>query len=174
MDKALATRRLERTFRSRQSQQEARPIRGLGIANFLECVGGSWQESSYIRFTDDRRILLVVATQSHGQGHETTFPQVVADRLGVPYDAIELRQGDSADLPRQGFATIGSRSMIMAGSALSNTCEIVIEKGRKAASHYLEAAEADIEFSRGTFRVAGTDRSIDLFDLAKHCPPRST
>ena len=65
---------------------------------------------------------------------------------GVPYDVIELRQGDSADLPKQGYATIGSRSMIMAGSALSNTCEIVIEKGRKAASHYLEAAETDIEF----------------------------
>jgi carbon-monoxide dehydrogenase large subunit len=71
-------------------------------------------------------------------------------------------------LPKQGYATIGSRSMIMAGSALSNTCDIVIEKGRKAASHYLEAAEADIEFSRGAFWVAGTDRSVELLELAKH------
>ena len=82
--------------------------------------------------------------------------------------SIELRQGDSFDLPKLGYATIGSRSMIMAGSALANTCDIVIEKGRKAASHVLEAAEADIEFSRGSFRVAGTDRSIDLLDLARH------
>jgi len=142
-------------------------IRGQGIANFLECVGGSWHEGSHIRFTKDGRILLGVATQSHGQGHETSFPQVVAERLGVPYEAIELRQGDSADLPAAGFATVGSRSMIMAGSALANTCDIVIEKGRKAAAQYLEAGEADIEFSRGTFRVVGTDREIGLLDLAR-------
>jgi carbon-monoxide dehydrogenase large subunit len=141
-------------------------IRGLGISTFLECVGGSWHEGAHIRFTDDRRVLLVVATQSGGQGHETSFPQVVADRLGIPYDGIEISQGDSADLPTAGFATVGSRSMIMSGSALSNTCDIVIAKGRKAAAHYLEAAEADIEFSSGTFRIAGTDRSIDLLDLA--------
>ncbi len=142
-------------------------IRGQGIANFLECVGGSWHEGSHIRFTEEGRVLLVVATQSHGQGHETSFPQVVADRLGVPYEAIELRQGDSADLPAAGFATVGSRSMIMAGSALANTCGIIVEKGRKAAAQHLEADEGDIEFSRGTFRVAGTDRAIGLLDLAQ-------
>jgi carbon-monoxide dehydrogenase large subunit len=142
-------------------------IRGQGIANFLECVGGSWHESSHIRFTEDGRVLLVVATQSHGQGHETSFPQVVADRLGVPYEAIELRQGDSADLPAAGFATVGSRSMIMAGSALANTCGLIVEKGRKAAAQHLEADEGDIEFSRGAFRVAGTDRAIGLLDLAQ-------
>jgi carbon-monoxide dehydrogenase large subunit len=142
-------------------------IRGQGIANFLECVGGSWHEGSHIRFTKEGRLLLVVATQSHGQGHETSFPQVVADRLGVPYEAIELRQGDSADLPAAGFATVGSRSMIMAGSALANTCGLIVEKGRKAAAQHLEADEGDIEFSRGIFRVAGTDRAIGLLDLAQ-------
>jgi carbon-monoxide dehydrogenase large subunit len=142
-------------------------IRGQGIANFLECVGGSWHEGSHIRFAKEGRVLLVVATQSHGQGHETSFPQVVADRLGVPYEAIELRQGDSADLPAAGFATVGSRSMIMAGSALANTCGLIVEKGRKAAAQQLEADEGDIEFSRGTFRVAGTDRAIGLLDLAQ-------
>jgi carbon-monoxide dehydrogenase large subunit len=141
-------------------------IRGQGIANFLECVGGSWHEGSHIRFTPEGRVLLVVATQSHGQGHETSFPQVVADRLGVPYESIELRQGDSADLPAAGFATVGSRSMIMAGSALANTCSIIIDKGRKAAAQHLETDEGDIEFSRGTFRVAGTDRAVGLLDLA--------
>jgi len=142
-------------------------IRGQGIANFLECVGGSWHEGSHIRFTEEGRVLLVVATQSHGQGHETSFPQVVADRLGVPYEAIELRQGDSSDLPAAGFATVGSRSMIMAGSALANTCGIIVEKGRKAAAQHLEADEGDIEFSGGAFRVAGTDRAISLLDLAR-------
>jgi aerobic carbon-monoxide dehydrogenase large subunit len=153
--------------RAKISKERGR-MRGLGIANFLECVGGSWHESSSIRFTEDRRIHLVVATQSHGQGHETSFPQVVADRLGVPYDLIDLCQGDSADLPKAGFATVGSRSMIMVGSALSNTCRMIIEKGRRAAAEYLETAEADIEYAEGIFHVAGTDRSVDLFDLAKH------
>jgi carbon-monoxide dehydrogenase large subunit len=157
--------------RARESKKRGM-VRGLGIANFLECVGGSWFESSFIRFTEDRRVVLVVATQSHGQGHETSFPQVVADRLGIPFESIELRQGDSFDLPKLGYATIGSRSMIMAGSALSNTCDIVINKGRKAASHLLEAAEADIEFVGGTFRVAGTDRSVGLLDLAHHARQR--
>jgi aerobic carbon-monoxide dehydrogenase large subunit len=85
----------------------------------------------------------------------------------VPYEAIELRQGDSADLPSAGFATVGSRSMIMAGSALANTCGLIVEKGRKAAARHLEADEGDIEFSRGIFRVAGTDRAIGLLDLAQ-------
>ncbi len=152
--------------RAKASAKRGR-IRGQGIANFLECVGGSWHEGSHIRFGDDGRIILVVATQSHGQGHETSFPQVVADKLGVPYDSIELHQGDSADLPAAGFATVGSRSMIMAGSALANTCDIIIDKGRKAAAAHFESDEGDIEFARGVFRVAGTDRAIGLIDLAR-------
>jgi carbon-monoxide dehydrogenase large subunit len=166
MDKALRLSDWNGFAVRAKASAERGLIRGLGIANFLECVGGSWHEGSHIRFGKDGRVRLVVATQSHGQGHETSFPQVVADRLGVPYDSIELRQGDSADLPAAGFATVGSRSMIMAGSALANTCSIVIEKGRKAAALHLEADEADIEFTRGIFRVAGTDREIGLLDLA--------
>ena len=142
-------------------------IRGLGIANFLECVGGSWQESSQIKFGGDDRVQLYVATQSHGQGHETTFPQVVAERLGIPYETIELKQGDSRELPALGFASVGSRSMIMAGSALARTCDLIVEKGRKAASHYLEAAEADIEFENGSFRVVGTDRCVGLLEVVR-------
>lgn len=149
----------------REASTRAGRIRGQGISCFLECVGGAHHEGSHIRFTEDGRVLLVVATQSQGQSHETTFPQVVADRLGIPYDRIELRQGDSADKPA-GFATVGSRSMIMAGSALANTCDIVVQKGRKLAAHLLEAAESDIEFSAGSFRVVGTDRLIPLLDLA--------
>lgn len=167
MDKALRLADWDGfSARAKASAKRGR-LRGQGIANFLECVGGSWHEGSHIRFADDGRVLLVVATQSHGQSHETSFPMVVAERLGVPYDRIELRQGDSADLPVAGFATVGSRSMIMAGSALANTCDIVISKGRKAAAHHLEADEADIEFAQGVFRVAGTDRGIGLVELAR-------
>ena len=141
-------------------------LRGRGLSIFLECVGASPYEASDIRFTDDGRVLLVVATQSQGQGHETSFPQVVADRLGIAYDLIEIAQGDSDDVP-EGFATVGSRSMIMAGSALANTCNIVIEKGRHSAAHLLETAEADIEYAQGEFRVVGTDRAIGLIELAR-------
>jgi carbon-monoxide dehydrogenase large subunit len=141
-------------------------LRGRGLSIFLECVGASPYEASDIRFTDDGRVLLVVATQSQGQGHETTFPQVVADRLGIAYDLIEVAQGDSDDVP-EGFATVGSRSMIMAGSALARTCDIIIEKGRHAAAHLLETAEADIEYAQGEFRVVGTDRAIGLIELAR-------
>ena len=132
----------------------------------MECVGAGFFETTDIRFTDEGRVRLVVATQSSGQSHETTFPQIVADLLGLPYELVELAQGDSDDVP-EGFATVSSRSTIMAGSALSNTCDIIIEKGRAAAAHFLETAEADLEFANGEFRVAGTDRTIGLIDLAR-------
>jgi carbon-monoxide dehydrogenase large subunit len=167
MDKALRLADVS-GFEARACADRKRGLlRGLGVANFLECVGGSWQESSQIRFGDDGRVLLYVATQSHGQGHETSFPQVVARRLGIPYDHIELRQGDSRELPTLGFATVGSRSMIMAGSALSKTCDLIVDKARRAAAHYLEVGENDLEFSNGTFRVVGTDRAIALLELAQ-------
>ena len=92
--------------------------------------------------------------------------QVVAERLGIPFDAVTLRQGDSDFAPR-GIATIASRSMTMAGSAIALTCDAVIEKGRLAAAHLLEASPDDIEFESGNFRVTGTDREISLLDLAQ-------
>jgi carbon-monoxide dehydrogenase large subunit len=165
MDKALELSDWRGFEKRARDDKKKGMIRGLGIANFLECVGGSWQESSQIRFGDDGRVRLYVATQSHGQGHETSFPQVVAERLGIPYENVELKQGDSRELPALGFASVGSRSMIMAGSALARTCDLIIEKGRRAAAHHLEAAEPDIEFERGSFRVVGTDRSVGLLDL---------
>lgn len=167
MDKALSLSDWNGFEARAQADKERGLVRGLGIANFLECVGGSWQESSQIRFGENGRVLLYVATQSHGQGHETSFPQVVAERLGIPRDLIELRQGDSRELPALGFATVGSRSAIMAGSALSRTCDLIIERARKAAAHHLETAESDLEFVSGQFRVVGTDRSIDLLELAQ-------
>jgi aerobic carbon-monoxide dehydrogenase large subunit len=166
MDKALVLADWDGYPKRKEQTSRSGRIRGLGIACFMECVGGFPNEGADIRFTHDGRVLLVVATQSQGQSHETTFPQVVTRRLGVPYDLIELRQGDSRDKPL-GFATVGSRSMIMAGSALANTCDIVIEKGRKAAAHILEASEADIEFSDGVFSVAGTDKTISLMEVAR-------
>jgi carbon-monoxide dehydrogenase large subunit len=154
-------------YAGRVKQSRAKGLlRGRGVSSFLECVGASHYEAADIRFTDDGRVLLVLATQSQGQGHETSFPQVVSERLGIDYDRVFVIEGDSADVPN-GYATVGSRSMIMAGSALANTCDIIIEKGRRAAAHILETAESDVEFGNGEFRVVGTDRHIRLLDLAR-------
>lgn len=147
-------------------------LRGRGLACHLECVGGVPYEGADIRFAADGRVTMVMATQSQGQGHETSFAQVVADKLGIPIDLIDYRQGDSDDVPR-GLATIASRSMVMAGGAVSVTCDKVIENGRLLAADELEAAVADIEFRDGTFRVAGTDRTIGLLDLARRVRART-
>jgi carbon-monoxide dehydrogenase large subunit len=150
----------------RVASEAAGKLRGRGLASYLECIGGSPHEGAKVEFGDDGAVDLVVATQSQGQGHETSFVQVVAERLGIPFDAVTLRQGDSDFAPR-GIATIASRSMTMAGSAIALTCDAVIEKGRLAAAHLLEASPDDIEFESGNFRVTGTDREISLLDLAQ-------
>ncbi len=123
-------------------------------------------EGAIIRFAEEGQLELTVATQSQGQGHETAFAQLINEHLGIPFEDVGFKHGNSEDVPI-GFATIGSRSMIMAGSAIANTCDRVIEKGRAWAGHLLEAAEADIEFSDGRFRVTGTDREFELRDLSK-------
>lgn len=138
-------------------------LRGRGLPSCMECVGAVPFEGAIFHFSEDNKLDLVVASQS--QGHETSFVQVVAERLGIPNEAISLRQGDSDDVPI-GLGTISSRSMIMTGSAISNTCDAVIDKGLAVAAHVLEAALVDIEFTDGIFRVAGTDRKIGLMELA--------
>lgn len=154
-------------FAARRAKSEASgKLRGRGIASYLECIGGFPHEGARVEFCTDGSVDLVVATQSQGQGHETSFVQVIAGRLGLPFDMINLRQGDSDTAPL-GIATIASRSMTMAGSAIALTCDAVIEKGRLAAAHLLEASVTDIEFVSGMFRVAGTDRDVSLLELSQ-------
>lgn len=166
LDKALVAADWDGFQARRDASEAAGKIRGRGLASCMECVGAVPFEGAILRFNEENNLDLVVASQSQGQGHETSFVQVVADRLGLPFDAITLHQGDSDDVPI-GLATIGSRSMIMTGSAISNTCDAVIEKGRELAAHVLEAAAADIAFQDGSFRVAGTDRQIGLLELSE-------
>ncbi|MEL0144985.1 MAG: xanthine dehydrogenase family protein molybdopterin-binding subunit, partial [Alphaproteobacteria bacterium] len=141
-------------------------IRGRGVASYLECIGGFPHEGAKIEFTEDGRIDLIVASQSQGQGHETSFVQVIAERLGISPDEVNYRQGDS-DIAPLGIATIASRSMTMAGSAIALTSDAVIEKGKTVAAHLMEASVVDIEFAAGVFRVAGTDRKIGFLELAR-------
>ncbi|PAM96880.1 carbon monoxide dehydrogenase, partial [Streptomyces sp. Alain-F2R5] len=102
----------------------------------------------------------------YGQGHATPFAQVLSEQLGVPFEKITLEQGDS-DLVRFGNGTGGSRSITATGQAIVEASALVVEKGKKAAAHMLEASEADIEFGQGRFTIAGTDRSVSFADLAK-------
>jgi carbon-monoxide dehydrogenase large subunit len=148
-----------------RTSRSAGKIRGRGISFFIESVGGIPFEGAHIRFGDDGTVSVVLATQSQGQGHETSFSQIVADQLGIPFDSIRICQGNSFDVPR-GMGSFASRSMIMAGSAIKRTCDLVIEKGRQLAAHLLEVSKDDIEFSAGMFRVAGTDIAIGVRELA--------
>ena len=150
--------------RARASAERGR-IRGRGLSCFVECVGAYPFEGADIRFAPDGTVTVVTATQSSGQGHETSFAQLAAERLGVPFDKVRIKENDSSDLPK-GLASVGSRSMIMAGSAIAIAGDAVIEKGRALASHVLEVSKADLEFRDGSFRVRGTDISIGLLDLA--------
>ncbi|MEZ5861433.1 MAG: molybdopterin cofactor-binding domain-containing protein [Geminicoccaceae bacterium] len=117
-----------------------------------------------IRFAPDGRITLVTGTLDYGQGHASAFAQVLATRLGLPFDRIDLLQGDSDEL-LYGGGTGGSRSLMASGEAVLEAADQVVEKGMKLASEHLEAAEADIVFEAGSFRVAGTDRRVTLAQL---------
>jgi carbon-monoxide dehydrogenase large subunit len=153
-------------FPVRRKESEARRhLRGLGFAYHIKGTAGSPHENVDIRFETDGRVSLIIGTQSIGQGHETTFPQILADRLGLPNDCIRLRQGDT-DLIPAGGGHGSSRATYMGGTAIWQASDQIIAKGMRMAANALEAAEADIRFEDGQFVVAGTDRSIGILDLA--------
>jgi carbon-monoxide dehydrogenase large subunit len=106
----------------------------------------------------------MVGTQSNGQGHETAYAQVLADRLGIPFESIKLLQGDTNSVI-YGSGTGGSRSLQTAGPAINMAADKVIAKAKKIAAHMLEAAEADITFANGTFTIAGTDKKVSFDDV---------
>ena len=153
-------------FAARRQASEARgKLRGRGLACYLEVTAPPNPEMGGIRFAPDGRVSIVTGTLDYGQGHASAFAQVLVDRLGLPFELIDLVQGDSDQL-LVGGGTGGSRSIMASGKALVEAAAAVIEKGRALAGHLLEAAPADIEFEAGAFRIAGTDRAIALLDLA--------
>jgi carbon-monoxide dehydrogenase large subunit len=153
-------------FAERRSASEARgTLRGLGFAYHIKATGGSPHENVDIRFEADGTVSLITGTQTIGQGHETTFPQILADRLGIPNALIRLRQGDT-DLIPMGGGHGSSRATYMGGTAIFRAAEAIIDKGRSIAAEMLEAADPDIEFANGHFTVAGTNRGITLLEVA--------
>jgi carbon-monoxide dehydrogenase large subunit len=141
-------------------------LRGLGIGCFLETARGAANEGAEIRFESDRRVALILGTQSNGQGHETSFPQIAASLLGLPLETFRYVQADTQEV-RGGAGHGGARSMHQGGAALVKAAEAVVEKGRTIAAGLLQADVAEVAFSAGRFTVPGSERAIDLMTIAR-------
>ena len=162
-------------FEARRAEAKSRgKLRGIGFSSYIEACGlapsqvigqlgggvGQW-EAAQVRFNPTGNVQVMTGSHSHGQGHETTFAQIVSDKLGVAIDQIEIVHGDTATTPF-GMGTYGSRSLAVGGSAIVKACEKIVEKGKKIAAHLMEASVADVVFENGTFKVAGTDKNVPL------------
>ena len=163
-----AVSKLELTeFDARRKRSEAGGrLRGYGIAHQIKITMGPPEENVELRFDDDNQVSLITGTTAIGQGHETTFRQLVSEMLGVPIARVRYLAGDT-DLIPKGGGHGSSRATFMAGTAMHFAAEKIVAKGQEVAARFLEVAEADIEFVDGQFRVAGTDRGIDLFEVAR-------
>jgi carbon-monoxide dehydrogenase large subunit len=172
LDRALELTE-ESGYAARKAESEARGLlRGIGYATYVESSTGAPRERAEIDVIgDEKRVEVVIGTQSSGQGHETSFCQVAAEWLGVPFETVELLQGDT-DFVKVGGGSHSGRSMRMAGTVIVMAGDILIDKGKRLAAHVMEAAPDDIDFADGTFTISGTDRSIGIFDLATEAATR--
>ncbi|MDP5366751.1 MAG: xanthine dehydrogenase family protein molybdopterin-binding subunit [Paracoccaceae bacterium] len=172
-------------FEARRKASEAKgKLRGLGVNCYIEACGiapsnlvgqlgarAGLYESATVRVNATGSISVMTGSHSHGQGHETAFPQVIAEMLGIDESMIEIVHGDTAKGP-MGMGTYGSRSLAVGGSAMVRATEKIINKAKKIAAHLMEASDADIEVKDGKFHVAGTDKSVAWGDvtLAAYVP----
>ena len=172
-------------FDARRADSAARgKLRGLGVNCYIEACGiapsnlvgqlgarAGLYESATVRVNATGGLVVMTGSHSHGQGHETAFPQVVADMIGIDPGMVEIVHGDTANTP-MGMGTYGSRSLAVGGSAMVRATEKIIAKAKKIAAHLMEAAEGDIELKDGQFSVAGTDKSVAWGDvtLAAYVP----
>jgi carbon-monoxide dehydrogenase large subunit len=162
----MAERVLSGGFAERRRQAASLgKLRGLGVACFLETSRGTPGERAEIRFEPDGRVALVLGTQSNGQGHETSYPQIAADLLGLPMEAFRFVQADTREV-KSGNGHGGARSMHMGGAALHQAAQMVIGKGRVLAAHLLQADPDEVVFANGRFTVGDGERGIDLLDVA--------
>jgi carbon-monoxide dehydrogenase large subunit len=150
--------------RKRDSEEKGK-LRGRAFIYYLE-DSGVFNERMELRFDPSGMVTIVAGTHSHGQGHATTYAQLVSDWLGVAFENIRLVQGDT-DAVSFGRGTYASRSAMLGGSALRAAADGIIEKAKPLAAHLMEASPKDLEFQAGKFTVVGTDRSIALADVAK-------
>ncbi|TPG13312.1 xanthine dehydrogenase family protein molybdopterin-binding subunit [Pedococcus bigeumensis] len=168
-------------LRREQSERRERkdPVQlGIGVSTFTEMCGlapsrvlgalnygaGGWEHAS-VRMLATGKVEVITGTSPHGQGHETAWSQIAADRLGVPFEDIEVLHGDTQIAPR-GLDTYGSRSLVVGGEAVVRAADKVVEKAKVVAAHLLEASADDLEFSNGRFTVRGTDNGIGITEIA--------
>jgi carbon-monoxide dehydrogenase large subunit len=165
-------------FAARRAESEkAGKLRGLGVNCYIEACGiapsnivgmlgarAGLSDAATVRVNATGSISVMVGAHSHGQGHETTFPQVVAEMIGIDESMVEIVHGDTSKIPF-GMGTYGSRSLAVCGSAMVRATEKIINKAKKIAAHLLEASDADIELKDGQFSVAGTDKSVAWGDV---------
>jgi carbon-monoxide dehydrogenase large subunit len=169
LNKALGIAGYDQFRRDQESARARGKYLGVGVSTWIEicgfgpsaatapATGGlALTESAHVRVFPTGSVNVYVGTHSHGQGHDTTFPQIVADTLGVPYDQIELRHGDTAEGPAFGYGTYGSRSLAVGGLAILKATQKVRDKAKKIAAHMLEAAEEDVVADQGDFYVKGS------------------
>ncbi|WP_370269824.1 xanthine dehydrogenase family protein molybdopterin-binding subunit [Nioella sp.] len=172
-------------FEARAAESaKAGKLRGFGVNTYIEACGiapsalvgqlgarAGLYESATVRVNATGGLVVMTGSHSHGQGHETAFPQVVADMIGIPENMVEIVHGDTANTP-MGMGTYGSRSLAVGGSAIVRATEKIINKAKKIAAHLMEASEGDIELKDGQFTVAGTDKSVAWGDvtLAAYVP----
>lgn len=167
LDKALALSDWKGFAARRKESQAAGRLRGIGLCCFLEVAGGSpLNETADLRFEADGTAVLRTGAQAMGQGHMTTLPLILARRLDVDAARVRIVEGDSDEVPG-GLATVASRSTMMAGGAIVRAVEEAVRKGKDFAAELLEAAAPDIEYGKGEFRVAGTDRRLGWRELAQ-------
>ena len=184
MDKALELIDYAGFPARREASKAKGKLRGIGFSAYIEACGiapsavvGSLgagvglYESGQVRFNPTGTVTVFTGSHSHGQGHETTFSQLVSDTLGVPIENVEVVHGDTGSIPF-GMGTYGSRSIAVGGTAMVKATEKIIKKATKIAAHLMEAAEVDVEFKDGQFSVAGTDKSVAFGEvcLAAYVP----
>ena len=171
-----------KNFENRRSQSAKKgKLRGIGFSTYLEACGiapsavvmsigagvGLW-ESAEIRFNATGNVSVFTGTHSHGQGHETTFAQIVGDKLGVPIENIDIIHGDTDKGPF-GMGTYGSRSLAVGGTAITKACDKIIEKGKKVAAQMMEAKPEDVDFKAGEFIVINSNKKKTIGEIAFAC-----
>ncbi len=150
----------------KKAARKAGKLRGIGIGCYLEIAGAFPEEAARIAFPGGNKVTVSVGAGGSGQGHPTVFPNVAARRLGIEPAAVTLLSGDSArDVP--GFGAVASRSAMMTGGAIARTADLVLEKGKRVAAMLLQAAESEVEYHDGKFRVRNSAREATLFEVAE-------
>ncbi len=171
MDAALALSDWQ-GFAARRTESCVRgKLRGIGLANYVEGAGGFPRERAEVTIAPEGRVELVLGTMNSGQGHETSFAQLLTEWLGVPFDSVDFVAHDT-DRVVAGGGSHSGRSMRMASLAIGVAKDQIIEKGKAIAAHLLEAGVVDIDFAQGVFSVAGTDRRLGVFDVARAAASR--